>query len=268
MLSAVLAGAGTWPWLSASEWSAFSGGVIGLYRQLLCLKAEGGYEVTTNQILSRCGLPSPTSLLATARLRFVAQLVRNGPDASWAVLSWYTPFQRSLESACRWLLQAVSGTSSLGDPSSDWGSWRSLILDRPGQWKGLLKRAEAWHSEVDKMLALFDSSARRLWSPCEPSPSVVGLAGCLHACLVCGLAFRTQQAWGAHAHRAHGYLSPAHLCASGRRCPACGLTLASTTRLRKHFKTSAVCLLTFRLVMNSFPLPVGKRAPYFLARNL
>ena len=62
------------------------------------------------------------------------------------------------------------------------------------------------------------------------------------ACLLCGLAFRTQQAWGAHAHRAHGYLSPAHQHAQGRRCPACGLTVANLTRLRKHFKTSAVCL--------------------------
>ncbi|OLQ14158.1 hypothetical protein AK812_SmicGene1724 [Symbiodinium microadriaticum] len=242
VLSTVLSGAGTWPWLSATEWQAFSGGIVSLYRQLLCLKADGGYEVTTAQILARCGLPSPASLLAAARLRFLGQLVRQGPDPAWAILRWYTPFQRAVRSACSWLLQAVSGTSSLGDPLSDWETWRSLIVDCPGQWKGLLKRAEAWHSEVDVMLASLDSSARRLWSPCPATPCARGLSDCEHACLPCGLAFRTQQAWGAHAHRAHGYLSPAHQCARGRRCPACGLTLANLTRLRKHFKTSPVCL--------------------------
>ncbi|OLQ01431.1 hypothetical protein AK812_SmicGene15825 [Symbiodinium microadriaticum] len=185
VLSTVLSGAGTWPWLSATEWQAFSGGIVSLYRQLLCLKADGGYEVTTAQILARCGLPSPASLLAAARLRFLGQLVRQGPDPAWAILRWYTPFQRAVRSACSWLLQAVSGTSSLGDPLSDWETWRSLIVDCPGQWKGLLKRAEAWHSEVDVMLASLDSSARRLWSPCPAAPCARGLSDCEHACLPC-----------------------------------------------------------------------------------
>ena len=237
-----MAGAGTWPWLSTSEWQLFSGGIIGLYRQLLCLKAEGSYEVTTSQILFRCGLPSPSSLLAAARLRFLSQLTRHGPDPAWALLRWYTPFQRALENACSWLLQAVAGTSPLRDPAAHWGTWQSLITDRPGLWKGLIRRAEAWHAEKVAMSALFDSTSRRLWQSASLARPVSGLAECHHACLLCGLAFRTQQAWGAHAHRAHGYLSPAHQHAQGRRCPACGLTVANLTRLRKHFKTSAVCL--------------------------
>ncbi|CAE7762507.1 unnamed protein product [Symbiodinium microadriaticum] len=242
VLSAVMAGAGTWPWLSVTEWQAFSGGIVNLYRQLLCLKAEGGYEVTTSQILFRCGLPSPASLLALARLRFLSQLARYGPDPAWAVLSWYTPFQKALDSSCRWLLQAVQGFSSLLDPAQHWHTWQDLLVNQPGRWKGLLKRAEAWHQEANAMQALMVCSARNLWTQ-RPLPATVGgLSDCAHACLLCGLAFRTQQAWGAHAHRAHGYLSPAHQCAKGRRCPACGLTLANLTRLRKHFKTSAICL--------------------------
>ncbi|CAE7575815.1 hscB [Symbiodinium sp. KB8] len=256
VLSAVMAGAGTWPWLSTSEWQLFSGGIIGLYRQLLCLKAEGGYEVTTPQILFRCGLPSPSSLLAAARLRFLCQLTRHGPDPAWALLRWYTPFQRALEAACGWLLQAVEGTSSLQDPATRWDTWHSLITDRPGLWKGLIRRAEAWHSEVIAMSALFDSASRRIWQPASLARPVSGLADCNHACLLCGLAFRTQQAWGAHAHRAHGYLSPAHQHAQGRRCPACGLTVANLTRLRKHFKTSAVCLQVAQgcFEVSTFPL--------------
>ncbi|CAE7492062.1 ANKRD52, partial [Symbiodinium sp. KB8] len=156
VLSAVLAGAGTWPWLSTTEWQTFSGGIINLYRQLLCLKTEGGYEVTTAQILTRCGLPSPTCLLSVARLRFLGQLTRHGPAPAWAILRWYSSFQRAAAAACRWLLQAVAGTSTLGDPVLDWESWRVLILDRPGHWKGLLKRAEAWHCEATAMVAAID----------------------------------------------------------------------------------------------------------------
>ncbi|CAE7722641.1 unnamed protein product, partial [Symbiodinium microadriaticum] len=164
VLSAVMAGAGTWPWLSATEWQIFSGGIINLYRQLLCLKAEGGYEVTTSQILYRCGLPSPASLLALARLRFLSQLVRHGPDPAWAVLSGYTPFQKAIDSSCRWLLQAVQGSSDLLDPAQHWHTWHDVIVSQPGRWKGLLKRAEAWHQEVVAMQALMDSSARSLWT--------------------------------------------------------------------------------------------------------
>ena len=227
---------------------------------MLCLKAEGSYEVTTTQILSRCGLPSPASLLAAARLRFLGQLTRHGPDPAWAILRWYSSFQRAAKEACQWLLQAVGSTSTLADPIEDWDSWRVLIVDRPGQWKGLLKRAEAWHAEVVTLQALMDSSLRSIWSPrVRPAPTL-GLSACRHACLVCGLAFRTQQAWGAHAHRAHGYLSPAHTCAQGRRCPACGLTLANLTRLRKHFKTSPVCLQVAQgcFEVPTFPLDLSE----------
>ena len=194
VLSAVMAGAGTWPWLSATEWQIFSGGIINLYRQLLCLKAEGGYEVTTSQILYRCGLPSPASLLALARLRFLSQLVRHGPDPAWAVLSGYTPFQKAIDSSCRWLLQAVQGSSDLLDPAQHWHTWHDVIVSQPGRWKGLLKRAEAWHQEVVAMQALMDSSARSLWTQRPLQDSSLGLDGCAHACLLCGLAFRTQQA--------------------------------------------------------------------------
>ena len=267
VLSAVLAGAGTWPWLSTTEWQTFSGGIINLYRQLLCLKTEGGYEVTTAQILTRCGLPSPTCLLSVARLRFLGQLTRHGPAPAWAILRWYSSFQRAAAAACRWLLQAVAGTSTLGDPVLDWESWRVLILDRPGHWKGLLKRAEAWHCEATAMVAAIDSSSRRLWSNGETQGSSCGLQECEHACLLCGIAFSTRQAWGAHAHRAHGYHSQAHKCAQGRRCPACGLTLASLTRLRKHFKTSPACLQVAqgRFDVPTFPLDFSEGHAQFPA---
>ncbi|CAE7699183.1 unnamed protein product [Symbiodinium sp. CCMP2456] len=258
VLSVVMSGVGTWPWLTGSEWQLFSGGIIGLYRQLLCLRSSGGYAVTTSQILARSGLPSPASLLAAARLRFLGQLVRHGSDVAWAVLRWYTPFQRAVLHSCQWLLQAVRSTSSLTDPEVNWETWRQVICDSPGHWKGLLKRAEAWHCEVISFTASCDSFVRKVWSPCSPSATAAVFASCAHACLRCGIAFRTQQAWGAHAHRAHGYLSPAHRLAVGRRCVACGLIVANQTRLRKHFKTSPACLLVAQSASGTFAVDLSE----------
>ena len=59
VLSTIMVGAGSWPELSGQEWAAFSGGLIGLYRQLLGLRAEGDWHLTEAQLVSRAGLPPP-----------------------------------------------------------------------------------------------------------------------------------------------------------------------------------------------------------------
>ncbi|CAE7410216.1 unnamed protein product [Symbiodinium natans] len=243
VLGVVLAGTGAWPQLNAQEWSAFSGGLIGLNRRLLGPSATGTWHMTEAQILAWTGLPAPRALLHVERLRFLGQLVRSGPAAAWALIGWYGPYVSALEDAGCWLLSALRGTCPLGPLSESWPAWQELLRDRPGQWKGLLKRAEAWHVQAQGLQASLDTFARAAWSPAVdvPDPSLAALRACSHACLVCGLAFRSLQAWGSHAHRKHGYHCRAHLLAVGRRCQACGLTLANTSRLRRHLDSSAAC---------------------------
>ncbi|CAE7745718.1 unnamed protein product, partial [Symbiodinium sp. CCMP2456] len=240
VLSAILAGSGTWPLLNPREWAAFSGGIVGLFRQLLGLREEN-WRVTELQIVARTGLPGPVSLISAERLRFLALLVRSGPDLAWALLRRFGPYLAALRQASTWLLQATHGLSPLGPIDDDWHSWHCMMRDSPGRFKGLIKRAEAWHCETARTSAAVESCARSVW----PSAHVerrAELSTYTHACLQCKIAFRTRQSWGAHAHRRHSYHHPAHDIAQGRRCQACGLLVANVNKLRLHLKHTPLCL--------------------------
>ena len=240
VLSVLLVGAGTWPSLSKQDWRTFTGGVLGFYRQLLGLRSTGDWHQTEGQLLMRVSLPSPGALLQAERLRVLGQLVLNAPDQVWALIAWNEPFQAALREAGNWLLTAVGATASLGPMDSDWSSWSSLIKTRPGQWKGLIRRAEAWDVEVNRLRGLFDTVVRQLWSNSQPQASSP-LEGMEHGCLVCGLAFCSQQQWGAHAQRLHGYRNLAARLASGRKCQACHTVYATPARLKRHLLFSGKC---------------------------
>ena len=59
VLSVLLVGAGSWPTLAKRDWRSFAEGVMGIYRQLLGLRATGDWHVTEHQLRARVGLPSP-----------------------------------------------------------------------------------------------------------------------------------------------------------------------------------------------------------------
>ena len=241
VLASVTPGMGTWPLLNQQEWQTFSGGIISLYRQLLCLRAEGGFHCSEAQILSRVGLPAPESLLHAERLRFLGQMVRSGPDAAWALLAHYSSFQSALRAAADWLLAAVRSVCDLGDIVVCWGKWEALMRTSPGAWKSLIRRAETWHSLRVEQLEALESFGRRTW-PAKAVPASAPIETCEHACLQCHVAFATRQQWGAHAHRVHGYHSRAHQIARGRECQACGLRVASEAKLRTHLRLSLACV--------------------------
>ena len=240
VLSILLAGAGTWPLLNGKAWQAFQGGVIGMYRQLLGLRATGNWHWTRSQLLSRVGLPSPEALLHGARLRLLSQLVRTAPDQVWALLAWNPEFQQGLRSSGEWFYEAMHATCKLGRIHEDWFSWSTFLKCHPGHWKGLLKRAEAWDIEIHRLQGIFESAARTLWSPSTPSVSLP-IEGMRHACLICGLAFASRQQWGAHAQRVHGYRNAASRLVVGRQCQACGTVYATGSRLKTHLLASARC---------------------------
>ncbi|CAE7020364.1 unnamed protein product [Symbiodinium sp. CCMP2456] len=241
VIATLTAGIGGWPTLATGEWRTFSGGLVGLYRQLLGLRAAGKWNYTTAQLLCLTGLSSPEAVLHTERLRLVGQLVRHGPDELWALLGHFSAYQQAIAAASDWALEAVRGTCELGPIASDWDRWACLMRDRPGQWKGLLKRADAWHALKTGLQADFDTVVRLLWEPRQDAPRA-GLAGLEHGCLICGIAFPTRRQWGVHAQKVHGYRCPATRLALGRQCQACGSVYASQAKLRVHLFGSPRCL--------------------------
>ena len=187
VLSAVLSGVGTWPALNRQEATLFAGGLISMYRQLLCLRVEGGFSCTSTQILSRVGLLPPAALLHLARLRFLGQLVQNGPDPAWALLCHFSAFLQALREASDWLLAAVGSVCSLGDIVTDWTHWAQLLHDSPGRFRGILKRAEAWHLLRISLLAELETFGREHWAAAAAAPATP-LEDCEHACIPCKLA--------------------------------------------------------------------------------
>ena len=240
VLSVLLSGAGSWPKLSKGEWQTFRGGVLGFYRQLLCLRSTGDWRHTEAQIFAAVGLPSASALLHAERLRFLRQLVCSAPDHVWALLSWYRPFQDGIRDACSWLDSHLGSTAPFGPIEDCWDKWSEFIKSRPGHWKGLIRRAEASDIERNLLHAAYDTAVRAAWEPVV-SPPVSPMDGMEHACLLCGLAFASQQQWGAHAQRKHGYRNAASKLAVGRRCFACGMQYSSQARLKTHLLASAKC---------------------------
>ena len=234
-------GVGGWPVLGACDWRLFSGGVLSLYRQLLGLRASGRWNYTSAQLLDMTGLPSPQTLLHLERLRFLGQLVRHGPDELWALVGNYSQYKKGLCEASVWFLAALGNTCELGPIDSDVNHWALLLLESPGRWKGLLKRAEAWYSESHRIQATFDAVVRTAWRSAQPISTEL-TARLEHGCLPCGLAFASRQQWGAHAQKVHGYRNAATQHAIGRNCRACGSRSANRSRLRCHLLACARCL--------------------------
>ncbi|CAE7265178.1 unnamed protein product, partial [Symbiodinium sp. CCMP2456] len=127
VLSTLIAGIGSWPELGECDWILFSGGLLGLYRQLMGLRAQGQWNLTASQILSATGLPPADTVLHAERLRFLGQLVRHGPDELWALLGWYTDYQDAVRSAGAWLLQTGGSLSSIGPIDQHWERWAAIM---------------------------------------------------------------------------------------------------------------------------------------------
>ena len=228
VLSVLMVGAGSWPllgtfpevsWGSTASCLAFGLGATGISRNARSCSALA------------CPLRVPCCTLSGS--------------ASWG--SWpAVPLTRSAEyqaavrEAGSWFQSIVRHTSSLGPIQDDWDTWSRLMCDQPGKWKGMIRRAEAWDVEVCGLQGALDTAVRSFWDPQE-LPSSLPVAGLAHGCLLCGLAFASQQQWGAHAQRVHGYRNAAARLAKGRRCDACGSVYASASRLKTHLLYSARC---------------------------
>ena len=238
VFAAMFAGAGAWPALCDRSWRALEAGYFGILRAMLRIPVNADQHWSEERVLATAGMPSLRGLLAVERLRFLSQLWRTGPDEAFALLQNSARAVQAFLDASSWALQAVQSTTSLGPLVAAWGEWTALFA-QPGRFKGILKRATAWHVGLLRAAAAFQAFCRASWSALPPPQVELEVAS--HACLLCGIAFFDEHSWSAHAVRAHGYRSRASRFAVGVRCQACGLRLASVQRHRNHLKTSMRC---------------------------
>ena len=114
----LLQGAGAWPPLNKREHQAYAGAVWGFYRGILGVHRDMDQRITASTCFSLLQLPDPDTLLRLTRLSYLAQIIRSGPDALWAVLRADRPYADMLLADLEWLYSWVRATCSLPSPQN------------------------------------------------------------------------------------------------------------------------------------------------------
>ena len=246
VLTKLLYAAGSWPPLRKGEHSFFYRTVLALYRQTLAIPHGEDQHLTHATICSLVQQPSPETLLHVERARYIMQLVRSAPLQLWALLRRDAASVGQLRDTLLWLYAWIRDTFTLGDPSSSWEAWESLILQRPSLFKALIKRARGLELARTACFASLQAVKRTLDQVGGVCPSTADQRGfrCLEACLQCRIAFPDRTSWACHATRVHSYQAPASLLVADSSrpvCRACGRLYASIGRLKRHLHASAKC---------------------------
>ena len=243
VLSRLLQGAGAWPRLAKGETKTFEAAIWGFYRGMLCIPRTAHQNVTALMCCALVRLPTPATLLRKARLLYLRQIVASGPPQLWAVVRADTAYTSLLRQDLQWLHLWSHTTAPLPDPNRDWEAWRRFMLDRPGPYKGLVKRVSQLDSRRISFLAALDGLYRglRLLSGAPDILPAPAEGTYEHMCLPCKRAFRSKVAWSGHAARLHGYRSTAYLLDEGCLCQGCGKSFSSPGRLRRHLTSVPAC---------------------------
>ncbi|OLP99674.1 hypothetical protein AK812_SmicGene17736 [Symbiodinium microadriaticum] len=165
-----MSGAGAWPVLCAGAWTSFEQGLTALHRQLLRLRGEAAQHCTRDEVFTACDASDPFDLLCLERLRFLSRLLRTGPDAVWALLQNSPDALSAFHSACDWFHCAVRNTSGLACFRTAWTDWVQIMTSSPRRWKGLLKRAAAWHRYRRALRVRWSAFVRSSWQT-RPVPA-------------------------------------------------------------------------------------------------
>ncbi|CAE7595453.1 unnamed protein product, partial [Symbiodinium sp. CCMP2456] len=238
VLAAMFSGCGAWPELCQSSWKQLNTCLFNMLRAMLRIPHDADQRWSAEMVLGEVGLPDLRGLLAADRLRFLAQLVRTGPCEAFALLQHSPRALAAFRSAADWFVQACEATSPLRGLGDSWEAWHQAFL-LPRRFRGLLKRATAWHVGALRAMARFQAFCRQHWDPVPPP--VVDVEVATHACLLCSVAFFDFHSWSAHAARTHGYRSRARRFAAGLTCRACGVRFATLVRHQRHLQQSVRC---------------------------
>ncbi|CAE7224339.1 unnamed protein product [Symbiodinium sp. CCMP2592] len=233
-------GAGSWPTLRAGEEQALNGAMLGIMRQTLCIPFDGDQHICRAETCALLGIADP-------RLRYLRQLVAAAPDALWALTRLDAALLGAYRDAFEWLFTFLRHTIPMPDPLLDWEPWRQVMTDRPGRFRGWIKRAKRLailRLTCGAALYALAKAIRTAGAARTTDPTRDGDTCFTEACLPCRIAFGSRSAWACHASKLHGYRTRATLITagvSGFWCRACGKVYANAGRLRRHVAFSVDC---------------------------
>ncbi|CAE7245937.1 unnamed protein product, partial [Symbiodinium sp. CCMP2456] len=168
VLSAMLSGCGAWPSLCKSSWKVLDTCYFNLLRAMLRIPHGAEQNWTKERVLSEVGLPDLFGLVSADRLRFLGQLTRSGPNAAFALMQHSPRALEAFRSAACWFAEACASTTRLRGLDETWSEWVGVFMT-PRRFRGLIKRATAWHVGALESVAAFQRFCRRHWLP-APAP--------------------------------------------------------------------------------------------------
>ena len=276
VMSRLTFGSGAWPPLSAADSNLFGGTVTSLYRATLGLSRDADQHVTLAMMCSLLGLLDAETLLRIEQLRYLRQLLGHAPDVLWALVRVDTAYLNVLREALAWLYRRVQATCQLPDPLLEWDVWCRTCLERPGLFKGLIKRAQGLELCRVKCYAAFQSLHRVIRELCDglPAESHDEPPTFVEACLICKKGFESRVAWACHSSKKHGYRVIASVLAGSRGdtvCQGCGKCFSRASRLRRHLLHSSSCRVNwgaFTPAHEDAPVMHDRQPPVTLERVL
>lgn len=150
---ALIYGVGTWGRLTPVESRLWHAGVFRLYKGLLrrIVPPATLLKFSDDQVLSKVRLPHPEDIIRLCRLRHFGQTLGRAPDYFWALLAEEGQWLQTLKDDFVWLYSNIDGLTSMPCPGEQPHEWHDLILNKPGRWRGLVKRV-ACHSTLQRVV--------------------------------------------------------------------------------------------------------------------
>ncbi|CAE7461489.1 unnamed protein product, partial [Symbiodinium necroappetens] len=170
VLSRLTQGAGSWPSLCKADQAAFDATIWHFYRGILCIPRAGPQDIPALTCCALVRLPPPDVILRRARLQYLRQLVAAGPPQLWACVKDDRPYCDLLANDLRWVYGWTHLMPAVEDPDSSWESWRTLMSQRPGVYKNIVRTACKLEGARIAIVAALDGLHRGLHG-LAPSPA-------------------------------------------------------------------------------------------------
>eukprot|EP00434_Breviolum_minutum_P005930 symbB.v1.2.005229.t1/scaffold293.1/size237565/10 len=240
VLSRLFFGCEIWPVLTVAQHQKCQQFLFKIARVILKEENFAETEHTTDDSIGAVlPVPSITTILRVARLRYAARLYRHAPDVLLTLLhqmealeneSWIQRLQQDME----WLQQRTPGLSRLLLPHLDFSAWIDQ-LKQARDWAAMVQRA----FQADT-LRRFTLARYQVWRlqfreglmqagghfPTASSPAILEV-DMKWKCAECGQGFHTQKALSVHKYKKHSqhalarsYMDSSDVVIAAHRIPA------------------------------------------------
>ena len=270
----------TWTLVRPCEERYFTGAVLRLLRRFLHrdVPLDLLHHWPSHRVHAHLGLPETSDMFRLKRLSYYGSLVRFGPDALWALIASERHWISALKHDLRWLSQN-SQSKVFRPPFDSPGGpdfWRTLPVQQPGVWKGLLKKAKLHATLQSQIRSEADTFCRHLASLMADYHPALAPADSLSAvqakdktaqpwvCIPCRRTFVSKAAWGVHCFKAHGRLAKARYVSDQPRCDICMHSFHNSYRLYLHLRYSSRCLNALRRRGHQVPPAPGRGSRQWL----